>query len=108
MKKTLPVLIILLYVFFFPPVRCGAEDYVEKYMEYAEEGKNVGVEEFFAGERKDEEGNSELDSFLASLPKNVADMLPEGLSSDPAGAAESFGFSYFIGLILDEIGRAHV
>ncbi len=90
----------------FAPEACRAEDYVEKYREYTEEGRNVGVTEFLTGETQDGEDDG-LDSFLSSLPKNVADMLPDVTGdSDPAAAGEAFGAEYFVGLIFGEIGRA--
>ena len=105
MKKLTDLIIIIITAAIFLAVRCHAEDYVEKYGEYADEGRSVSVTEFLTGEREEEREEDELDSFLSSLPEEVADMLPEGVSpTDPDGAAESFGASYFIGLITDAVG----
>ena len=84
---------------------CRAEDYIEKYKEYAEDGKSVGVTEFLTGEEKDV--GDDFGSFLDSLPEGVRDMLPGDLGeADPAAASDAFGVKFFVDLIFGVLGKA--
>lgn len=86
--------------------RVGAEDYIEKYREYTDEGKSVSVTEFLTGERAEgEESFDEIEKFYASLSDELKDKLPSP-TDDASGAAEKLGASYFIGLIFDSIKGA--
>lgn len=83
---------------------CRAEDYIEKYKEYADDGRSVSVTEFLTG--AEEDGEDELESFLDSLPEDVRDMLPEGIGgADPAAASDAFGVKFFVDLIFDVLGK---
>ncbi len=106
MRRVITYLAALTFLLLILPTASRAEDYIEKYKEYVEDGKNAGVTEFLTGGDEDDDGKDELDSFMSALPEGVKELLPDVDVSDPSEAAQSLGSGYFISLISGVLVKA--